>query len=100
MQRVAQRNGADVLNADFVACNAYQHGVEAAAELTCPALFILSASDSMTPARAAQPLIKACKDATVVTLHGTGHSLMAENPDGVREALQRFASRIFVRAAA
>ena len=100
MQRVAQRNGVDVLNADFVACNAYQRGVEAATELKCPALFILSASDSMTPARAAQPLIKACKDATVVTLRGTGHSLMAENPDGVREALQRFASRVFVRSAA
>ncbi len=100
MQRVAQRNGVDVLNADFVACNTYQHGVEAATELMCPALFILGASDSMTPARAAQPLIKACKDATVVSLRGTGHSLMAENPDGVREALQRFASRVFVRSAA
>ncbi len=53
----------------------------------------------MTPARAAQPLIDACKDATVVTLPGTGHSLMAENPDGVREALRRFASRVFGRAA-
>ena len=100
MQRVAQRNGVEVLNADFVACNAYQRGIEAASELKCPTLFILSASDSMTPARAAQPLIKACKDATVVTLRGTGHSLMAENPDGVREALQSFASRVFVRSAA
>ena len=100
MQRVAQRNGVDVLNADFVACNTYQRGVEAATQLTCPALFILSASDSMTPARAAQPLIKACKDATVVTQRGTGHSLMAENPDGVRDALQRFATRVFVRSAA
>ena len=100
MQRVAQRNGVEVLNADFVACNAYQRGVEAASELKCPALFILSESDSMTPARAAQPLIKACKDATVVTLRGTGHSLMAESPDGVREALQSFASRVFVRSAA
>ncbi len=54
----------------------------------------------MTPARSAQPLIDACKDATVVSLPGTGHSLMAENPDGVREALQLFASRVFERAAA
>ncbi len=54
----------------------------------------------MTPARAARPLIDACKDATVVNLHGGGHSLMAENPDGVREALQRFASRVFERTAA
>ena len=100
MQRVANRNGAEVLHADFNACNSYQHGPQAAAELTCPALFILATSDSMTPARSAQPLIDACKDATVVCLPGSGHSLMAENPDGVREALQRFASRVFERAAA
>ena len=100
MQRVAQRNGSDVLRADFAACNAYQRGAQAVAELTCPALFILAASDSMTPAHAAQPLIDACKDATVLTLPGTGHSLMAEDPDGVREALRRFATRAFGRAAA
>jgi pimeloyl-ACP methyl ester carboxylesterase len=100
MQRISQRNGADVLHADFSACNAYQRGAEAAAELACPALFILAASDSMTPARTAQPLIDACKDATTITLAGSGHSLMAENPDGVREALRRFAARVFERAAA
>lgn len=99
MQRIAQRNGPDVLHADFAACNAYQHGTRAAAALECPALFILAQSDSMTPARAAQPLIDACNDATVVTLPGTGHSVMAENPDGVREALLRFATRAFERAA-
>jgi pimeloyl-ACP methyl ester carboxylesterase len=100
MQRVAQRNGSDVLRADFAACNAYQRGAQAVGELTCPALFILAATDSMTPAHAAQPLIDACKDATVLTLPGTGHSLMAEDPDGVREALRRFAMRAFGRAAA
>ena len=100
MQRVAQRNGADVLHADFAACSAYQRGAQAAAELTSPALFILGLSDSMTPARAAQPLIDACRDATVVTLAGAGHSLMAENPDGVRDALRHFAARAFGRTAA
>ena len=100
MQRVAQRNGASVLHTDFAACNAYHRGEQAAAELTCPVLFILADSDSMTPARAAQPLIDACRDATVMTLAGAGHSLMAENPDGVREALRHFAARAFGRAAA
>ena len=100
MQRIAQRNGADVLQADFAACNAYQRGAHAAAALECPALFILAAADSMTPTRAAQPLIDACKDASVVTLRGTGHALMAEDPDGVREALLRLAARVFERTAA
>jgi len=100
MQRVAQRNGADVLHADFAACSAYRRGVQAAAGLTCPVQFILGASDSMTPARAAQPLIDACRDAAVLILPGAGHSLMAENPDAVREALQHFAARAFGRTAA
>lgn len=100
MQRVAQRSGSNVLHADFVACNAYSNGVQAAAAVPCPILFVLAASDSMAPARSAQPLIDACSDATVVTLPGAGHSLMAENPDGVREALARFAARVFERAAA
>lgn len=97
MQRIAQRNGPDVLHADFAACNSYKHGTQAAAGLQCPALFILAASDSMTPPRAAQPLIDACREATVVTLPGAGHSVMAENPDGVREALLPFAARAFAR---
>lgn len=98
MQRVAKRNGANVLHADFAACNAYRRGTEAAAALACPALFILAQSDTMTPARSAQPLIDACHDAEVVTLAGSGHSLMAENPDGVRTALMNFAKRAFERA--
>lgn len=100
MQRVAQRNGADVLHADFTACNAYRGGVQAAGALTCPVLFILGESDSMTPARSAQPLIDVCRDPTVVTLAGAGHSLMAESPDGVRNALRHFAARALAGAAA
>ncbi len=100
MQRIAQRNGSDVLNADFAACNAYQHGTQAAAALSCPVLFVLGERDSMTPARAARPLIDACSDATVVTLPDAGHSLMAEHPDSVRDALVRFAGRVFACAAA
>ena len=100
MQRIAQRNGGEVLHADFAACNAYQRGAEAVAALRCPVLFILAESDSMTPARASKPLIDACKDATVLTLPGAGHALMAENPDGVRVALMNFAARAFERAPA
>lgn len=99
MERIAQRGGPDVLHADFAACNAYERGRTAATELACPVLFILAESDSMTPARSAQPLIDACKNAEVVTLAGAGHALMAENPDGVREALLRFSAHVFERAA-
>jgi pimeloyl-ACP methyl ester carboxylesterase len=99
MQRIGQRAPA-ALNADFVACNSYRGGVEAAAQLTCPVLFVLGASDQMTPARNARALIDACKQPTVVTLEGAGHSVMAEHPDGVRDALASFASRVFGRVPA
>jgi pimeloyl-ACP methyl ester carboxylesterase len=48
----------------------------------------------MTPPKAARALIEACKDKTVVTLTATGHASMAENPDGVRRALEQFVDRV------
>ena len=40
-----------VLHTDLAACNTYAHGMEAAAKVQCPALFILGARDVMTPPR-------------------------------------------------
>jgi pimeloyl-ACP methyl ester carboxylesterase len=48
----------------------------------------------MTPARAAQSLIEACADATVVQVDGGGHSLMSERPEEVLAALKSFAARV------
>ncbi|MCX8006276.1 MAG: alpha/beta hydrolase, partial [Burkholderiaceae bacterium] len=93
MQRTEAIHGRDVLVNDFSACHAYAGGLEAMRALACPALFVLGASDSMTPPRLAQPLIEAARDATVVTLPNTGHALMAENPEGVRRALDTFARK-------
>ena len=98
MQRIHGRDGDAVLPLDFAACNRYAGGLEAAAALQCPALFVLGASDAMTPPRAAKALIDACPEAQVVTLPRAGHSLMAENPDGVRDALVHFAARVFAPA--
>ena len=41
MQRIARRDGPDVLPLDFAACNAYAGGLDAARALRCPALFVL-----------------------------------------------------------
>jgi pimeloyl-ACP methyl ester carboxylesterase len=54
----------------------------------------------MTPPRAAEALIAACPDATVVQLDGGGHSLMAERPDQVLTALKDFAARTIAPSAA
>jgi pimeloyl-ACP methyl ester carboxylesterase len=95
MQRIHAHDGSEVLPIDFAACNRYAGGLEAAAALECPVLFVLGNSDVMTPPRAAKPLIDACRRPQVVTLPHAGHSLMAENPDGVRDAIARFAGRVF-----
>lgn len=100
MQRIQKRNGAAVLHTDFVACNAYAGGTDAAAALQCPVLFVLGESDAMTPMRSAKPLIDACRNPQVVKLRGAGHSLMAEDPDSVRDAIARFVERVFAASAA
>lgn len=79
-----------VLHTDLSACNAYASGMEAAAKLRCPALFILGARDMMTPPRAAQDLAKAIADSKTVIIAPSGHSLMAEAPDATLDALIAF----------
>lgn len=98
MQRIQRRNGSSVLPTDFVACSRYAAGLETAAALQCPVLFVLGDSDSMTPPRAAKSLIDACRQPQVVTLPHAGHALMSEHPDGVRAAIADFARRVFAPA--
>jgi pimeloyl-ACP methyl ester carboxylesterase len=90
MQRMAARNPAQLLHTDFSACNAYAGGLDAAARVACPALFILGRRDAMTPPRAAQALIEAMPQAEVVQLD-CGHALMAEAAQAVTDALAAFA---------
>jgi pimeloyl-ACP methyl ester carboxylesterase len=99
MQRIAAVNGTEVLPTDFAACNSYDDALNAARVLQCPTLFILGARDQMTPPKAAQSLIDACAQPQVVTLAATGHALMTENPDGVRDALASFAEQVFAGVA-
>jgi pimeloyl-ACP methyl ester carboxylesterase len=83
-----------LFHADFAACDAYA-GLDAAApKVKAPVTLVLGARDQMTRPLAAAPLVEALKP-RVVTLP-VGHNLMAEDPDGVldaiRDALQREAA--------
>lgn len=78
----------NLFHLDFVACDAYARGLEAAAQVRCPARLVLGSADQMTPSRSATPLATALK-ADIVTLPA-GHSLMGEAPDGVLNALRTF----------
>lgn len=88
--RLMQRQKPGVMHVDFVACNAYAAGMDRAAQVQCPALFVLGKRDLMTPARSGRDLAKAIKGARVVEVAGSGHALMAEKPDDVLDALRVF----------
>jgi len=89
-RRLMQRQKPGVLHNDLAACNAYAHGMDAAAALTCPALIISGNKDMMTHPKAAAKLATIIKDVRSVSLDGAGHALMAEQPDAVLDALRNF----------
>jgi pimeloyl-ACP methyl ester carboxylesterase len=89
-KRLAERQPAGVLHNDLAACNAYAHGMEAAATLACPALVVSGSRDMMTHPKAAAKLAAAIKDVRSISLEGAGHALMAEQPDAVLDALRGF----------
>ena len=91
MQRVSQINPERLFYTDFFACNAYANGEVAAAALKCPVLFVFGAKDMMTPARSTKALTGAIAHGKTVMVDA-GHSLMAEQPDAVLDALFAFAS--------
>jgi len=81
-----------VLHAGLKACDEYAAGLESAAKVGCPVLFILGDRDLMAPVRNAAGLIKRFKSAQTVLLPPSGHSLMAEAPDATLDALIAFFS--------
>jgi pimeloyl-ACP methyl ester carboxylesterase len=81
-----ERLAPGVLHADLKACNDYQFP----GGVNCPALFILGRRDMMTPPRAAKALQEQIPGARRVVIDYSGHSLMAEAPDAVLDALIDF----------
>jgi pimeloyl-ACP methyl ester carboxylesterase len=85
--RLMERQPPGVLLNDFTACNAYSGGLERAAALRCPALFVFGERDMMTPPKASAALVAAIPGARVVRVPGCGHAIQTEAPDALREAL-------------
>jgi len=88
--RLLERCRDGVLSTDLLACHRYANGLAAAAAVRCPTLAILAARDVMAPLRNAKALLAALTNAKTVTLAETGHSLMAERPGEVLDALRPF----------
>ena len=87
-QRVLQRCRPGVLYNDLAACNSYQNALAAAAGITVPTTIIVGERDLMTPAKAGKALAAAVPNARTVVLPGAGHTMMAECPDQLLEALK------------
>ena len=83
----------NVFHRGFVACDQYQGGLKAMAELSCPVLFVLGAQDQMTPPKAAQSLINAAHEHGVrheVVTVPMGHHQMNESPEETLAAIKGF----------
>jgi len=87
-----ERLAPGVLHAGLKACNDYAAGLESAAKVKCPVLFILGRRDVMTPPRATQVLRDKFSNSKTVEIPVSGHSLMVEAPDEVLDALIGFIS--------
>ena len=88
--RLLERNRPGTLAVDLGACRAYANGLAAAAAVRCPALVITGLRDIMAPPRNARAAVGALRDARAADLPEAGHSLMAEEPDAVLDALRAF----------
>lgn len=93
MQRMSARNPAQLFFTDFTACNNYAGGTAAAQAAKCPVLFIFGSRDVMTPPRSTKLLTSAIAHGKIVTVDA-GHSMMAERPDAVLDALYGFATAL------
>ncbi|MEY2622081.1 MAG: Dihydrolipoyllysine-residue acetyltransferase component of acetoin cleaving system [Pseudomonadota bacterium] len=83
----------NVFHRGFVACDSYDRGLQAMAELSCPVLFLLGSQDQMTPPKAAQSLIAAAREhgkAHQVVTVPMGHHQMNESPEETLAAIRRF----------
>ncbi len=81
-----------VLHNDLLACKNYVRGLDAAAAIKVPTLFVIGERDMMTPPKAGQAAISAIAGAKVVRLKEAGHTMLSETPDEVLKALWGFAN--------
>lgn len=87
--RLYERSAPGVLFNDMNACNNYIVGLERAHQVQCKTVMILGEEDRLTPTRGTGPLQQALAHADVVVLPGAGHTIMAEEPNALLDALHK-----------
>ncbi len=88
--RLMERNDPAVIASDLRASSSYGGAIDAAAQVSCPTLLLLGERDMMTPVRNAAPLRDAMPNAQTIVVPNAGHSLMAEQPNAVIDAMTAF----------
>lgn len=78
------------VHTDLIACDSYNNGEAAFANIHCPILFLSGALDKMAPAKLARAQADKNECAELVLIPECGHSIMSESPDGVLDELKRF----------
>lgn len=86
--RTLERAAPGVLHTDLTSTDGYDGFLDAARRIRCPTLLLLGENDIMTPVRGARALAEAIADSRTVVLKDCGHTLMAEHPDEVLDALR------------
>jgi pimeloyl-ACP methyl ester carboxylesterase len=86
-QATLERCAPGVLFNDLSACNNYQDALASAAKVKVPTRLILGEKDMMTPVKAGKTLAAAIGSARTIVLPGAGHTMMAECPDALLDAL-------------
>ena len=89
-RKLIERNAHGQLHVDFKACHNYSHGLEAAANVKCPALIIAGDDDKMTPPKASENLRRILANSRMETIRDGGHMMMIERPDQTLETLKKF----------
>ena len=86
-QATLERYAPVVLFNDLAACNTYQDALTSAAKIKVPTRLILGEKDMMTPVKAGKALAAAIAQSRTIVLPGAGHTMMAECPDALLDAL-------------
>ncbi len=85
-ERLLETAAPGIFHADLNACNRFDPDADLGL-INCPALVVVGEADQMTPARAGIRVSKRLANADVVRLPGCGHSMLAEQPNAVLDAL-------------
>jgi pimeloyl-ACP methyl ester carboxylesterase len=91
-ERLLQSCRPGVIHTDLAACKEYAGALDAAAKVRAPAHVILGERDMMIPLKAGRALAAAIAGASLTVIPNAGHTLMAERPGELLDALRRPAS--------